>query len=61
MAEPREPTRIAYSVTEVAQLLGVSRQTVYTRIYDGEIPYRRLGGKMLIPAEFVEEFGKVAR
>jgi len=39
-------TKMAYSVTEVAKLLGVSRNFVYTLIADGRLKGRQLSGRV---------------
>jgi len=44
-----------YTVAEVVEILGVSRITVLRRIKDGTIPSIRLGRRVLIPAEYVDE------
>jgi excisionase family DNA binding protein len=41
------PERAWYSVAEVAQLLGVSRTTVWRWIRDGRLPARRVGPRTL--------------
>lgn len=40
--------RLAFSPTEVAEALGVSRAWVYRRIDDGTIPSTKVGGRRLI-------------
>ncbi len=44
-----------FSVKEVAELLGVSKSLVYSKICNGQIPSRRIGRRILIPASYVEE------
>lgn len=46
--------RLAYGVSELAGLIGVSKKAVYDRVKSGEIRSGRLGKKILIPAEEVE-------
>jgi len=41
--------RLVYTVTEAAQLLGVSRASAYELVARGEIPVIRLGRRILIP------------
>lgn len=43
------PTRVTYTVTEVAILLGISRANTYLLLKSGEIPARRLGSRWIIP------------
>ena len=38
------------SVPDVAKILGCSARAVWQRLYRGYLPYRRLGGRVLIPA-----------
>ncbi len=52
--------RIAYKPREVAALTGLSRSFVYQMIARGEIPVRRVGRAILVPAEWVEAFAKNA-
>ena len=47
--------RRTYTVAEVVEILGLSRLTVLRRVQDGTIPSIRLGRRVLIPAEYVEE------
>lgn len=43
--------RLTLTVTEAAELLGISRATAYECVRTGEIPSLRLGGRILIPRE----------
>jgi excisionase family DNA binding protein len=43
------PTRVTYTVTEVATLLGISRANTYVLLKSGEIPARRLGSRWIVP------------
>jgi excisionase family DNA binding protein len=43
--------RIAYSPTEAAKMLGVSRAWMYLRLDDGTIPSVKLAGRRLIRRE----------
>lgn len=52
-----EPARLAYTIDETAELLGVSRSTVYRMVENGSLPYKRISGagkgakgRMIIPA-----------
>lgn len=42
------PTRVTYTVAEVASLLGMSCATTYTLLRTGEIPARRIGARWII-------------
>ena len=53
-----EVERVAYSPAEAAQLLGVSRGYLYRELRAGNIPSMPLGGRILIPSEWVQAFGK---
>ncbi len=44
-----------WSVKELAEYLGVSKSLIYARVELDEIPCRRLGARILIPASFVDE------
>ncbi len=41
------------SIAAAADTLGVHRRTVERRLSDGTLPSRRLGGRVLIPMEYV--------
>jgi len=47
--------QIYLTVKEVAEILRVRPQTIYIRIKKGELPSRKIGGKILIPSDFIEE------
>ena len=51
--------RITYSVAEVAELLGISRGSVYNYIRDGEIRSVTLGSRIVIPRRVIEELVNV--
>jgi len=42
------------TIAQTQQILNVSRPTIYRRIKAGEIPVVRLGGRVLVPADFFE-------
>jgi excisionase family DNA binding protein len=44
-------TRLAFSINEAAESLGISRGTVYEAIRAGRFPALRLGRRQLIPVE----------
>lgn len=41
--------KVAYSVQEVAQLLGISTDKVYELLRANEIPHKRIGRRYIIP------------
>lgn len=41
--------RLVYSVTEVAELLGISRAHGYDLVASGELPHLRLGRRIVVP------------
>jgi excisionase family DNA binding protein len=43
------PGRAAYTVREVAALLGLSPGTTYALVRAGAIPARRMGGRWIVP------------
>jgi excisionase family DNA binding protein len=46
--------RLTYSVRETAQVLGLSRNSVYQGCLKGEIPSIRIGKRILIPKARLE-------
>lgn len=57
----RPEARRAYRVAEVAAMYGVSETTIRTAIAAGQIPARRLGNVVLIPADAVDQIGAPMR
>lgn len=53
-AHPLTPSRIAYPINETADLLGVSRRTVYELIARGELRSVRIGARQRVPAAELE-------
>lgn len=49
----------ALSITEVAELLGVSRPTIYKMIQEGEIPALRLRRRYVIPVEELDNWMRI--
>lgn len=47
--------RLTYSVTEVAQLLGISRASAYTHVRTGEIPSITIGSRIVVPRRALDE------
>jgi len=48
--------RLAISVSEAAQMLGISRARLYPLISRGEIPSFKIGGRRLVPVKALESF-----
>ena len=48
--------RYAFSVSEVAQFIGVSSRTIWTLIKEGELPTFRIGTRVLIAKTALEQF-----
>lgn len=49
--------RMTLTVAEVAELLGVGRQTVYDACARGELRHVRLGSRIIIPRAVIAEMG----
>lgn len=47
--------RLTYSVTEAAELLGISRARIFQLIKDGTIESVKLGGRRLVPRSGLEQ------
>jgi excisionase family DNA binding protein len=47
--------RRTYTVLEVAEILGIGRNTAYEVCRNGEIPTIRVGGRVLIPRSAIDE------
>lgn len=47
---------LAITVSEAADLLGISRSTAYECVRTGELPSVRLAGRILIPRQRLEAF-----
>lgn len=51
----RSKTCRTMSVTQVARVLGISRTSAYECVRTGELPALKLGGRIVIPTQVVEE------
>jgi excisionase family DNA binding protein len=47
--------RLTLTVTEAAQMLGISRGTAYEAARTGELPTVRMGRRRLVPVSALEE------
>jgi excisionase family DNA binding protein len=45
----RDDGRLTWTVTEAAQLLGISRASAYEAAHRGELPVQVIGRRMLVP------------
>ncbi len=48
-------TKMVYTVDEVAEVLGLSRNTVYEAVHRKEIPSIKIGRRIIIPKRALEE------
>ena len=46
---------LTYSVLQASRLLGISENSLYRAVHRGEIPYLRIGKKILIPRRTLSE------
>lgn len=51
--------RAAYSVSEVARALGKGEGAVRQLIRRGHIPSKRIGGAVMVPAQYLQELAEV--
>ncbi len=49
LPEPTPTNRLAYSVEEVAALLGISRTSAYLACQRGDLPSRLIGRRRIVP------------
>lgn len=49
-----EEVKLAYNVSEVCRLIGVSEPSLYLAIKNGEVPVVRIGRRMLIPKGWLD-------
>ena len=52
----RSLERMAYTVLEVAEVLGLSKDKVYELIRGNRIPHKRLGRRIIVPRKRFEEW-----
>lgn len=48
------PQRLTYTVTECALALGVSKELIWSRIWDCTLPSVRVGRRVLVPRAALE-------
>jgi excisionase family DNA binding protein len=55
MQKLERPTRLTFTVSETAEILGVSRSTLYLMLKRGEISSLRFGSRQVITRAYLEE------
>jgi len=61
MSQKQEAQRLErrfYNAYELAELMGVSRDTIVRLIQEGELPGKKLGRNYFVPKDQFEEFWK---
>ena len=53
-AKPQKGQKKYFSISEASKVLRVARITLYRRAQAGEIPIKRIGSRIMIPASYVE-------
>jgi excisionase family DNA binding protein len=48
--------RACYNIKEVCEYLGISRNTAYNLVYRNEIPYFKIGAKILFSKSRLDEW-----
>jgi excisionase family DNA binding protein len=51
-----EADRLAYSINDFAELIGIGRTKVYAEIRDGRLRAKKLGSRTLITGKAASEF-----
>jgi excisionase family DNA binding protein len=59
-AESKEDLPLLIPVPRAARILGISRASAYRLAASGELPSRRLGGRVYVITAAVEELGRNA-
>lgn len=49
--EKHDPPKLAYSIKEACKASSLGRTTIYAHIAAGRLIARRIGGRVIIPAE----------
>jgi excisionase family DNA binding protein len=55
-ASDQPPARLAYSVDEVAQITGLSRDLLYDQMRTGRLAYLKIGRRRIITRQQLESF-----
>jgi excisionase family DNA binding protein len=56
MSDEIEMERLVYSVDEFATAVGISRNSAFKAVRNNEIPYRRIGRRIVIPKQALLDF-----
>jgi excisionase family DNA binding protein len=51
--------RLFFRVTEVAEIIGVSKSKAYELVANGTIPSVRIGGLLRVPAEVLRKLAEI--
>jgi excisionase family DNA binding protein len=54
MDKVKSPSKMTLSITQVAEMLGISRNSAYQGVMTGEIPSIRIGKRILVPIKALE-------
>ena len=53
--ERTEPVQRTISVSKAAEVLGISRTTAYECVRTGDLPALRLGGRIVVPTQAIDD------
>jgi excisionase family DNA binding protein len=48
--------RATYTVKEAAEIVGIGTRTYYDKCHTGEVPYKRIGKRVVVPIHELDEF-----
>ncbi len=54
MAKQATVERVLYTIPETAQAMGVSTRFVWSLVYSGKLPVKRVEGRVLVPRQQLE-------
>jgi excisionase family DNA binding protein len=55
VVERTEPAQRTMSVTQAAEVLGISRTTAYECVRTGDLPALRLGGRIVVSTQAIDD------
>ena len=55
VVERTDPAQRTMSVTQAAEVLGISRTTAYECVRTGDLPALRLGGRIIVPTQAIDD------
>lgn len=55
VVERTEHAQRTMSVTQAAEVLGISRTTAYECVRTGDLPALRLGGRIVVPTQAIDD------